>query len=100
MKTSQVVSLQDSFLGDDGCRLLVEFFKSNTHDHIVKLDLKANNIGERGATYLAYMLQENDSIKKISLEWNNVGLSDTGLAAICQSLYHNTSLQELDFRNN
>lgn len=78
----------------------MEFFKANSHSHIIKLDLKANNIGERGATYLAYLLQDNDSIKKLSLEWNSIGLSDTGLAAICQSLVNNTSLQELDLRNN
>ena len=53
MKTNQIVSLSDSFLGDDGCRILVEFFRQNSHNHISKLDLKANNIGERGATYIA-----------------------------------------------
>jgi hypothetical protein len=46
------------------------------------------------------LLQDNDSIKKLTLEWNSIGLSDTGLAAICQSLVNNTSLQELDLRNN
>jgi NLR family CARD domain-containing protein 3 len=64
------------------------------------LDLKGNNIGERGVCFLAQLLQENDSIKKLSLEWNNIGLSDTGLATLCSALYHNTALQELDLRNN
>jgi hypothetical protein len=40
-------------LGDEGCRVLVEFLKSHNHEHINKLDLKANNIGERGMNYLA-----------------------------------------------
>jgi Ran GTPase-activating protein (RanGAP) involved in mRNA processing and transport len=84
--------MQDSFLGDEGCKLLVEYFRQNSHNHITKLDLKGNNIGERGACYLAQLLQENDSIKKLSLEWNNIGLSDTGLQTLCSSLHHNTSL--------
>lgn len=100
MRNSPIISLQDSFLGDEGCKLLVDFFKSYPHNHITKLDLKANNINERGAIYLSQFLQENDSIKKLSLEWNNIGCSDTGLQAICTALYHNTSLQELDLRNN
>ena len=79
MKSNQIISLSDSFLGDEGCKLLVEFFHHNPHNHITKLDLKGNNIGERGISYLAQLLQENDSIKKLSLEWNNLGLSDTGL---------------------
>jgi hypothetical protein len=62
--------------------------------------LKANNIGERGVTHLAQLVQENDSIKKMSLEWNNIGLSDIGLATFCQAIVHNCALQELDLRNN
>ena len=100
MRNSPVISLQDSFLGDEGCRIFVEFFKQYPHSHISKLDLKANNINERGVIFLAQFLQENDSIKKLSLEWNNIGNSDTGLQALCASLYHNCSLQELDLRNN
>ncbi len=92
MKTNQIVSLSDSFLGDEGCKLLVDFFRQNSHNHITKLDLKGNNIGERGVSYLAQLLQENDSIKKLSLEWNNIGLSDTGLQTLCSALHHNTSL--------
>ncbi|CDW87586.1 UNKNOWN [Stylonychia lemnae] len=100
LKTSPVVVLQDHYLGDEGCRVLVEYYKQNPHTHISKLDLKGNNIGERGAIFLAQLLSENDSIKKLSLEWNNIGQTDGGLQAICQSLIHNTSLQELDLRNN
>lgn len=100
MKSNQIISMQDSFLGDEGCRVLVDFFLHNQHNHISKLDLKGNNIGERGVSFIAQLMQENDSIKKLSLEWNNIGLSDTGLAALCASLYHNTSIQEVDLRNN
>jgi hypothetical protein len=56
MKTNQIISLSDSFLGDDGCKLLVDFFRQNSHNHITKLDLKGNNIGERGVSYLAQLL--------------------------------------------
>eukprot|EP00347_Sterkiella_histriomuscorum_P016662 403352336 len=100
LKTQPVIQMQDSFLGDDGCRILLEFFKQNSHSHISKLDLKGNNIGERGAIYLSQLLQENDSIRKISLEWNCVGVTDGGVQAICSALHHNTSVQELDLRNN
>jgi hypothetical protein len=53
MKSNQIISLSDSFLGDEGCKLLVDFFRQNSHNHITKLDLKGNNIGERGVSYLA-----------------------------------------------
>jgi Ran GTPase-activating protein (RanGAP) involved in mRNA processing and transport len=56
MKTNQIISMQDSYLGDEGCKLLVEYFRQNSHNHITKLDLKGNNIGERGASYLAQLL--------------------------------------------
>ena len=79
MKTSPVISLQDSLLGDEGCRVFADFFKHNSHQHITRLDLKGNNIGERGAMHLASFLQENDSIKKLGLEWNNLGLTDGGV---------------------
>lgn len=68
--------------------------------NVTKLELKANNIGEKGVAQLAALMQENGSIKKLSLEWNCIGLSDIGLATLCQALYHNTTLQELDLRNN
>lgn len=49
---------------------------------------------------LAQIFNENDSIKKLSLEWNNIGISDSGVQALCTGLLHNTSMTELDLRNN
>jgi hypothetical protein len=79
MKNSPLLQLSDFSLGDEGCRVLSDFLRSHSHEHITRLDLKANNIGERGITYLAQVLSDNDSIKKLSLEWNNIGLSDSGV---------------------
>lgn len=56
MKNSPTIQLSDYALGDEGCRVLVEFLKSHNHDHINRLDLKANNIGEKGILYLAQFL--------------------------------------------
>jgi len=92
LKNSPFLQLSDFSLGDDGCRILADFLRSHGHDQLTRIDLKANNIGERGVTYLAQVLQENDSIKKLALEWNNIGISDQAVQILCQALYHNTSL--------
>ena len=68
---------------DEGCRVLVDFLTTHGHQHISKIDLKGNQIGERGTVYLAQLLNDNDSIKKLSLEWNNVGLTDQAVSNIC-----------------
>ena len=53
MKNSPIIQLSDSMLGDDGCRVLVDFLRSNGHSHITRLDLKGNHIGERGVVILS-----------------------------------------------
>ena len=53
MRNSPIINLQDSYLGDEGCRVLVEFLNSHGHQHITKLDLKGNSIAERGSVFLA-----------------------------------------------
>jgi hypothetical protein len=53
MRNAPVINLADSILGDEGCRVLVEFLRAHSHEHVTKLDLKGNHIGERGVTILA-----------------------------------------------
>ena len=53
MKNAPQLSLQDSCLGDEGCRVVVDFLTVHGHQHLSKLDLKGNQIGERGVMYLS-----------------------------------------------
>jgi len=100
MKNSPSIDLQDCLLGDEGCRVLVEFLKEHEHSHVSSLNLKANNIGDRGATLLAQFLQGNDSLRKLNLEWNNLGHSEHAIQTLCSAVANHSSLQELDLRNN
>jgi Ran GTPase-activating protein (RanGAP) involved in mRNA processing and transport len=46
---------------------------------ITDLELKGNNIGGAGISALANVLRQNFNIKTISLAWNNLGSSESGL---------------------
>ena len=53
LKGSAILTLSDLALGDRGCELISRYFKDNSHEHISRLDLKANNIGEKGIAFIA-----------------------------------------------
>ena len=92
MKNSPVITMHDSFLGDEGCRLVVDFLNAHDSGHVSKLDLKGNNIGERGTLILAQYFQGNDHLKKVSLEWNNIGLSDGAVSTLASALMNNVAI--------
>ena len=88
----------DCFLGDEGTIHLVNGLKTN---HKVKhLDLRGNNIRSDGSTALSQMLKLNSTLESLSLEWNCIGIWETGTQAIADALANNHTLQEIDLRNN
>ncbi|KAI9139997.1 hypothetical protein BKA69DRAFT_1039607 [Paraphysoderma sedebokerense] len=92
------IILQDAFMGDDACTVLCSALKTNTT--VRKLDLRGNNIRSEGAVSIAQLIKVNSAIKTLSLEWNCIGVWDTGVKAIADALKMNTTLVELDLRNN
>ena len=64
------------------------------------LDLRGNSIRSDGAVALGQMLKVNSTLKKVCLEWNCIGIWESGIAALADSLSINQTLEELDLRNN
>ena len=52
------------------------------------------------AVALAEMLDNNMHLTSLGLEWNSIGMFESGMQRLCQSIARNSSLTELDLRNN
>jgi len=64
-----------------------------------KLDVKWNSIGEMGATVIADALENNFSLRELSLSGNSIG--DIGVTSISNVLRHpNSTLEKLDISVN
>jgi len=72
------------------CKLLEGLSKGG----LVRLDLASCQLGEPAALSLATMLEENGSVKWLSVAWNT--LSTRAAKRIGQSLQNNVSLEHLD----
>ncbi|CAL9699623.1 unnamed protein product [Knipowitschia caucasica] len=64
------------------------------------LDLKGNNLRAAGAEILGRLLVQNNSLNRLVLEWNALGLWDEAFSLFCEGLASNSSLKQLDLRNN
>uniref|UniRef100_A0A8C3YPU6 Leucine rich repeat containing 45 n=1 Tax=Catagonus wagneri TaxID=51154 RepID=A0A8C3YPU6_9CETA len=90
--------LSDCMLSDEGATLLLQGLCVNT---VVRfLDLKGNNLRAAGAEALGKLLQQNKSIQSLTLEWNNLGTWEAAFATFCGALAANSTLRQLDLRNN
>ncbi|XP_072501476.1 leucine-rich repeat-containing protein 45 [Notamacropus eugenii] len=93
-----VVLLSDCMMSEEGSKLLIQGLCSNT---VVRyLDLKGNNLRAIGAEALGKLLRQNKSIQSLILEWNNLGMWEESFSLFCEGLGANTTLQQLDLRNN
>ncbi|XP_025217964.1 leucine-rich repeat-containing protein 45 [Theropithecus gelada] len=90
--------LSDCMLSEEGATLLLRGLCANTVLRF--LDLKGNNLRAAGAEALGKLLQQNKSIKSLTLEWNSLGTWDDAFATFCGGLAANGTLQQLDLRNN
>ena len=61
---------------------------------LLKINLSACGLTEKGAESLAISLKENNSLQTLILSWNN--LSDSGASHIADGLRHNNCLKRLD----
>ena len=76
--------------------LLAEALKVNST--LTELTLRANGIGDQGATRLAEALKENSTLTKLNLGGNDVG--DQGATGLAEALKENSTLRELNLRDN
>ncbi|KAJ0410563.1 hypothetical protein ATCC90586_006587 [Pythium insidiosum] len=103
--TPRVVSLDfsNAYWGDERAQDVVAAVRRAASDAaaaVVQLDLRGNRFEAAGASVLAGMLRAHPVVVSLSLEWNNVGLLDTGVEALAAALAVDTRLVELDLRNN
>ncbi|KAJ1539912.1 Leucine-rich repeat-containing protein 45, partial [Cladochytrium tenue] len=78
--------LADAFLGDDD-------------QTIRSLDLRGNNIRCDGTLALAGMLKVNATLQSLRLEWNCIGIWESGIRALADAVAGNAALAVLDLRN-
>ncbi|XP_016019280.2 leucine-rich repeat-containing protein 45 isoform X2 [Rousettus aegyptiacus] len=90
--------LSDCMLSEEGATLLLQGLCTNTVLRF--LDLKGNNLRAAGAKALGRLLRQNKSIQSLTLEWNNLGTWEDAFATFCRALAGNSTLQQLDLRNN
>ena len=97
-RTVTCATFADSFFGDEGCVQLCEVIAAGSS--ITALDLRGCNIRTGGAAALAKLLQTNNTLRTLDLEWNGIGSSDEAVAIIADALAVNQGLTSLDLRNN
>ncbi|XP_068162237.1 leucine-rich repeat-containing protein 45 isoform X2 [Antennarius striatus] len=90
--------LTDCMLTEEGAKLLLTGLFQNTTVKV--LDLKGNNLRAEGAKVLGKLLTHNQSLNRLVLEWNALGVWDEGFSLFCEGLASNAGLQQLDLRNN
>jgi len=93
-----VLNLDDFCLGDEGCQVLATFLSKYTT--VTDLELKGNSIGGAGLSALAQVIRQNYTLKTISLGWNNLGNSESGLQNFFNAVAENRSIQKIDLNNN
>lgn len=92
------VNFSDCLLSEEACKVLLLGLMENKT--IKQLNLKGNNIRSGGADVVGHFLKRNVSVQSFLLEWNSLGLWDSGMAAIAEGLAVNQILMYLDLRNN
>ncbi|XP_076856907.1 leucine-rich repeat-containing protein 45 isoform X2 [Brachyhypopomus gauderio] len=90
--------LSDCMLSEEGAKLLLSGLCSNTMVKV--LDLKGNNLRGAGAEALGKLLVRNKALQRLVLEWNALGMWEDGFSIFCEGLASNSSLIQLDLRNN
>lgn len=92
------ITFADCLLSEESCKLILLGLMQNKS--LTSLNLKGNNIRSGGAEVLGQFLKRNTSVHSLQLEWNSLGLWDSGIAAIAEGIALNQVLLILDLRNN
>jgi Ran GTPase-activating protein (RanGAP) involved in mRNA processing and transport len=98
--TLQKLTLRWNSITSTGVGVLLETMEQNSH-HITDLDLRHNStIGNEGASLIARSLGNNALPNLTRLSLSHCGIGDDGFIALVSALEQNTSLLQLDLRNN
>jgi len=88
----------DCLLSEDASRIIINALSFNKT--IKLLDIKGNNLRSAGAELISKLLKRTTSLQQLFLEWNNIGMWDSGIKAIAEGLAVNQTLHVLDLSNN
>ena len=88
----------DCLLTEDACKIILNALSCNKV--IMLLDFKGNNLRESGAMLIGKLLKRTTTLQELFLEWNTLGMWDSGITAISEGLALNESLRVLDLSNN
>ncbi|XP_061562327.1 leucine-rich repeat-containing protein 45 isoform X2 [Phycodurus eques] len=91
-------SLSDCMLGDEGAKVFLTGLFYNTTLQV--LNLKGNNLKSAGAEVLGKLLARNNTLTRLVLDWNALGVWDEAFPIFCEGLGSNSALTHLDLRNN
>jgi len=97
-RDSTSLTLAYASIGDEGCNTVARFLRENVV--LKSLDLRGNNIRADGLVVLAHALRTSPNLQSLCLKWNHVGSNERGVRALCDVLKVNTSISQLDLRNN
>jgi len=87
----------DCLLCEESCKIILNALSFNKTVKI--LDLKGNNLRASGAELIGKLLKRT-TLVELFLEWNSLGMWDSGIAAIAEGLALNQTLRVLDLSNN
>ncbi|XP_042876833.1 leucine-rich repeat-containing protein 45-like isoform X2 [Penaeus japonicus] len=91
-------SFEDCLLEEDGLKSILLGLCGNSS--VKTLSLKGNSVQGNGTHAVAKMLRHNNTLTRLSLEWNNLGLCAETFAVFCEAVGNNSALQYLDLRSN
>jgi len=98
-KDSSALSLAYASIGDEGCNVIARYMRENVL--LRTIDLRGNNIKADGLVVLAHALRSGGSnMSSVCLKWNHIGSHERGVQALCDVLKGNSSISNLDLRNN
>ncbi|XP_061666071.1 leucine-rich repeat-containing protein 45 [Syngnathoides biaculeatus] len=92
------LSLSDCMLSDEGAKVFLTGLFYNTTLKV--LNLKGNNLKSAGAEVLGKLLAHNNTLIRLVLDWNALGVWDETFTIFCEGLSSNSVLTHLDLRNN
>ncbi|XP_057323622.1 leucine-rich repeat-containing protein 45-like isoform X1 [Microplitis mediator] len=96
--TIKSVDLSDCMLITKGLSKILESLREGTN--VTTLNLKGNNISGHISSQLGDIFKHNNTLKRLYLQWNNIGSDVESFYKFCQGLTINYNIEELDLRYN
>ncbi|KAI5078326.1 hypothetical protein GOP47_0005997 [Adiantum capillus-veneris] len=91
-----VLKISDHSIGVAGAKSILR--AARDYSHLTELDLTGCSISK--GDELAETIRNSPNLRRLVLEWNNLGLAKTGIAALSSAIASSRTLKEVDLRSN